>query len=41
MSKALESGTLANKFKEALKTGKNCAIEIRGAARKPRRAAIA
>ena len=29
MSKALESGTLANKFKEALKTGKNCAIEIR------------
>jgi len=29
MNKALESGSLANKFKEALKTGKNCVIEIR------------
>ena len=29
MNKAVESGTLANKFKEALKAGKNCIIEIR------------
>jgi hypothetical protein len=29
MNKALESGTLADKFKQALKAGKNCAIEIR------------
>ena len=29
MNKTLESGTLVDKFKEALKAGKNCAIEIR------------
>ena len=29
MNKALKSGTLADKFKQALKAGKNCVIEIR------------